>query len=125
MVRVFSDPITPAAQLVPVVGWYRSQMARHLGVGLPGLGCLELVAERPRVSGRPRLAHSDHGQRYEPGGPASDPSRRALAADVLVHVSAVLGREALEMERRAALASYSAQRRRERARSGRRPPWEG
>jgi DNA-binding MarR family transcriptional regulator len=34
--------------LVPAVGWYRSQVARHLEIGIPGLGCLELVRRRPR-----------------------------------------------------------------------------
>jgi DNA-binding MarR family transcriptional regulator len=163
--------------LVPAVGWYRSQLARHLGIGIPGLGCLELVRRRPRsaaqlgsrtgltpsamnrvirrleaaghVARTPSATHEQelivelraHERRdvvlelvrehvrgavehlVSSFGLQND-SRRQAAANVLLHVSEALGREAWEMEQAGERRAYASRRRRERERTGRRPIWD-
>jgi DNA-binding MarR family transcriptional regulator len=42
-------------QLVPAVGWYRTQLAHHLGTGLPGLAVLEDAGQRPTTAARSAL----------------------------------------------------------------------
>lgn len=42
-------------QLVPVLGWYRDQLARHLSVGLPGLAVIEDARRAPTTAGRMSL----------------------------------------------------------------------
>ena len=42
-------------QLVPAVGWYRDQLARRLGTGLPGLAVLEDAGHRPTTAARAAL----------------------------------------------------------------------
>lgn len=164
-------------QLVPVLGWYRDQLARRLSTGLPGLAVIEdarrapttagrmalrtgmtpsaaakvirrleaqghvervpsrtheqelhvtlvphaerdLVLElvRTRVRGAVRHVVSTLGLRQEP--------RRRVAAETLIHVVQVLGREAWVMGHRAAGEAHARELRRERERAGRRPRWQ-
>lgn len=105
-------------QLVPVLGWYRDQLARRLSVTLVPHAERDLVLELvpTRVRGAVRHVVSTLGLRQEP--------RRRVAAETLIHVVQVLGREAWVMGHRAAGEAHARELRRERERAGRRPRWQ-
>jgi hypothetical protein len=157
--------------LVPVAGWYREQLARHLEVGGPGLAVIEQVRRRPSSAGRlsrttamtpsavtkvvRRLEAAGHVVRNPSGEHEqellvelvphedrdrvldgvrrrvrssmqhlvssfglNDEERLRIAANVLVHAAATLGREATDMEALHARHAMIVRRRRAREAAG-------
>lgn len=164
-------------QLVPVVGWYRDQLAHRLGIGLPGLAVIEDARREPTTAGRMalrtgmtpsalakvirRLEAQGHVERVPSQtheqellvallphaerdlvldilrtrgrgdvqhvvstlGLRREPNRQ-IAAETLIQVAQVLGREAWLMGRRASDEAHARQLQHERERAGHRPRWQ-